>query len=84
MSVTSIALHNGQKIPQLGFGVWQAAEGECYHAVRAALEVGYRHLDDLLAASAVKPVVNQVELHPWLSQQELKQHCESRGIRIEA
>ncbi|HNJ65461.1 MAG TPA: aldo/keto reductase [Turneriella sp.] len=182
MLSSQITLHNGQKIPQLGFGVWKAAEGECYKAVRTALEVGYRHidtariygneedvgrairdsgiareeiyvttklwnsdqpkaqkafddslarlgldyidlylvhfpvtksraqawkdmeqilasgktrsvgvsnymqrhLDELLAASSLKPVVNQVELHPWLSQQELKQHCESRGIRIEA
>ncbi len=182
MVAPQIELHNGQKIPQLGFGVWKAAKGECYKAVRTALEVGYRHidtariygneedvgrairdsgisreeiyvttklwnsdqphapkafdgsfarldlgyidlylvhfpvtksraqawkdmeqilasgktrsigvsnymqrhLDELLAASAVKPVVNQIELHPWLNQAELKQYCEARGIRIEA
>lgn len=178
----SIRLNDGHSIPQLGFGVWKAAEGECYKAVRTALDTGYRHidtariygneedvgraikdsgiprdqifvttklwnsdqpkaeqafeaslarlgldyidlylvhfpvtksraqawqamekisasgkvrsvgvsnymprhLDELLAASQLKPVVNQIELHPWLSQQELKQYCESRGIRIEA
>lgn len=182
MSLPSIEFHNGQTIPQLGFGVWKAGEGECYSAVRSALEVGYRHidtariygneedvgraikdsgvpreqifvttklwnsdqpkaqsafdeslarlgldyidlylihfpvtksrvqawkelekikasgraksigvsnymqrhLDELFAASEIKPVVNQIELHPWLSQQPLKAYCESRYIHIEA
>lgn len=180
--VPELELHNGTKIPQLGFGVWKAAPGECYNAVRTALDLGYRHIDtariygneedvgkairdsgvareeiyvttklwnsdqpkaekafseslarlgldyidlylvhfpvtksraeawramekilasgkvrsvgvsnympahidELLAQSSVNPVVNQIELHPWLSQVELKKHCESRGIRIEA
>ena len=178
--VESIDLADGNTIPQIGFGVWKAGEGECYSAVRAALEIGYRHidtariygneedvgraikdsgiareqifvttklwnsdqpkaqtafddslarlgldyvdlylihfpvtksrvqawkdlgkikasgraksigvsnymqrhLDELFAASDVKPVVNQVELHPWLSQKTLKAYCESRYIHI--
>jgi 2,5-diketo-D-gluconate reductase A len=33
-------------MPLLGLGVWQVPDGpECVHAVRAALEVGYRHID---------------------------------------
>lgn len=180
--VPRIKLHDGHEIPQLGFGVWKAGAGECYKAVRSALDAGYRHidaariygneedvgrairdsgiaraeiyvttklwntdqpkaesafagslerlgldyidlylvhfpvtksraaawqaleqihasgkvrsigvsnympkhLDELLAAAKLKPVVNQIELHPWLSQRELKQYCESRDIRIEA
>lgn len=180
--VPRIKLNDGHEIPQLGFGVWKAGAGECYKAVRAALDAGYRHidtariygneedvgrairesglprseiyvttklwntdqaraetafagslerlgldyidlylihfpvtksraaawqaleqihasgkarsigvsnympkhLDELLATAKVKPVVNQIELHPWLSQTELKTYCESRGIRIEA
>ena len=182
MPAPLVDLHDGQQIPQLGFGVWKAGEGECYKAVRTALEVGYRHidtariygneedvgqaikdsgipreqifvttklwnsdqakaqiafdeslarlgldyidlylihfpvtksrvqawkelekiknsgraksigvsnymqrhLDELFAASEIKPVVNQIELHPWLSQQALKTYCESRYIAIEA
>jgi diketogulonate reductase-like aldo/keto reductase len=40
------ALTSGTTIPKLGFGTWLLAEGdECYDAVAAALEVGYRHID---------------------------------------
>lgn len=42
------------------------------------------HIDDLLSNSDLKPVVNQVELHPFLYQKELQKHCESHDIYIEA
>ena len=33
-------------MPMLGLGVWQVPDGPgCVHAVRAALELGYRHID---------------------------------------
>ena len=41
-----LALNNGVQIPQVGLGVWQAARGDVTQgAVRAALELGYRHVD---------------------------------------
>lgn len=41
-----IALNNGVQIPTIGLGVWQSKRGqETYDAVRAALELGYRHID---------------------------------------
>ncbi|WP_322922298.1 aldo/keto reductase [Paenibacillus campi] len=42
------------------------------------------HLEDLLADAKVRPVVNQVELHPLLSQVELRHYCKQQGIQIEA
>ncbi|WPP39382.1 aldo/keto reductase [Paenibacillus hunanensis] len=42
------------------------------------------HLEDLLADAKVRPVVNQVELHPLLSQVELRNYCKEQGIQIEA
>ena len=40
------ALADGNEIPLLGLGVWQVPDGaECEHAVRWALELGYRHID---------------------------------------
>lgn len=39
-------LTDGHEIPMLGLGVWQVPDGpECVGAVRAALELGYRHID---------------------------------------
>lgn len=42
------------------------------------------HLDDLLADAAMTPMVNQVELHPLLSQQELRDYCDRHHIQTEA
>ena len=40
------SLADGNSIPLVGLGVWQVPDGpECVNAVRAALEVGYRHID---------------------------------------
>jgi len=45
-AVPTITLNNGVKIPQVGLGVWQAAEGdEVEHAVAAALDARYRLID---------------------------------------
>ncbi len=44
-SVPDLELNNGQRIPQLGFGVFQIDPAETADAVRQALEIGYRHID---------------------------------------
>ena len=39
-------LHNGVKIPVVGFGTWQTPNDDTgYNAVLSALEAGYRHID---------------------------------------
>ena len=42
------------------------------------------HLEELRASSSVAPVVNQVEFHPFLVQQELLDYDARTGIRHEA
>ncbi|WP_342553916.1 aldo/keto reductase [Paenibacillus sp. FSL R7-0652] len=42
------------------------------------------HLEDLMMDAAVKPAVNQVELHPLLTQTELRNYCSKHEIQIEA
>jgi diketogulonate reductase-like aldo/keto reductase len=41
-------------------------------------------LDDLLSDAQIKPMVNQVELHPFLTQPELRDYCKKQEIQIEA
>ncbi len=42
------------------------------------------HLQDLMDDSTVKPVINQVEYHPHLTQEQLKAFCEQEDIQLEA
>ncbi|MGG0717899.1 aldo/keto reductase [Robertmurraya massiliosenegalensis] len=42
------------------------------------------HLEDLIADSEIKPMVNQVEYHPHLAQLELRDYCKKQGIQLEA
>jgi 2,5-diketo-D-gluconate reductase A len=44
-TVPGITLNDGNTIPQLGFGVFQIGPEDTAEAVRAALEIGYRHID---------------------------------------
>lgn len=42
------------------------------------------HLTDLMETAKIKPMVNQVELHPGLSQMPLQAYLEKEGIAIES
>jgi diketogulonate reductase-like aldo/keto reductase len=42
------------------------------------------HIEDLLSIAEIKPMVNQVELHPLHSQPELRDYCKKQQIQIEA
>ncbi|WP_025689471.1 aldo/keto reductase [Paenibacillus zanthoxyli] len=42
------------------------------------------HLEDLFADAEIKPMVNQVEFHPYLSQKELLQFSRENSIQLEA
>ncbi|MCM3733318.1 aldo/keto reductase [Fictibacillus nanhaiensis] len=42
------------------------------------------HLEDLIADAKIKPMVNQVEYHPRLTQADLLTYCKQQGIQLEA
>jgi len=44
-----IKLHDGNMMPQLGLGVWQASNEDAHRAVLKALEVGYHSIDTAAA-----------------------------------
>jgi 2,5-diketo-D-gluconate reductase A len=66
---------------------WRALE-----AIKAdgrALSIGVsnfapHHIDRLLAETETVPAINQVELHPWLPQREVRDFDASNGILTEA
>ncbi|HSJ39236.1 MAG TPA: aldo/keto reductase [Planococcus sp. (in: firmicutes)] len=42
------------------------------------------HLKDLLEDAEITPMVNQIEYHPMLTQQEVQMFCIEKGIQVEA
>jgi methylglyoxal/glyoxal reductase len=42
------------------------------------------HLEDLMKDAGIKPVINQVEYHPRLTQKELQAFCQKHDIQLEA
>nr|WP_179196663.1 aldo/keto reductase [Bacillus wiedmannii] len=42
------------------------------------------HLKDVLAGAEMRPMINQVEYHPRLTQKELQAFCKEQGIQMEA
>lgn len=42
------------------------------------------HLDDLLSYATIRPVINQIEVHPFMSQQENIDYNRSLGIQVQA
>jgi diketogulonate reductase-like aldo/keto reductase len=78
---------------------WPCARRGLFRETYRALETLYRegkvraigvsnfqpeHLDRLLDTAEVVPAVNQIELHPWLQQEQLREKHAVLGIRTEA
>ncbi|KAH8391071.1 hypothetical protein KR215_005600 [Drosophila sulfurigaster] len=38
-------LNNGQEMPIVGLGTWKSFESDAYHSTKAAIDIGYRHID---------------------------------------
>ncbi|MBY6037762.1 aldo/keto reductase [Fictibacillus nanhaiensis] len=66
---------------------WRALEKIYYDGKAKAIGVSnfkQHHLEDLIAEAQIKPMVNQVEYHPRLTQEELITYCKEQGIQVEA
>ncbi|MDX1769148.1 aldo/keto reductase [Arenibacter troitsensis] len=66
---------------------WRAMEYLYKHKGVRAIGVSnflQHHLEDLIAASEIVPMVNQMEFHPYLVQQDLIDFCHKNTIQYEA
>lgn len=68
---------------------------ETWHALEALKQSGrvtsigvcnftVQHLERLRAESSTIPAINQIELHPRLQQQELRDYCKAHSIQVES
>ncbi|MBW2961704.1 aldo/keto reductase [Mesonia aestuariivivens] len=74
---------------------WQEANNESWRAMEELVEEGKirnigvsnfwpEHLEPLLKAAKIKPVINQIEFHPGYWQPEVAQYCKKHDILVEA
>jgi len=42
------------------------------------------HMESVIKETGVVPMVNQIELHPWMSRKDVLAYCNSHGILLEA
>lgn len=66
---------------------WKALERLYDEKVVRAIGVSnfhVHHLENLMVVANIKPMVNQIEYHPHLTQPEVKPFCERENIQLEA
>lgn len=66
---------------------WKILEEACREGKAKSIGVSnfqINHLMELMANSKTVPVVNQIECHPYLSQQILRSFCQRVGIQVTA
>ncbi|MDD7027501.1 MAG: aldo/keto reductase [Lachnospiraceae bacterium] len=74
---------------------WEEINAETWRGMEQLYKEGYvraigvcnykiHHLHKLLANAAIIPQINQVELHPGLTQKELIDYCQEKNIFVEA
>jgi alcohol dehydrogenase (NADP+) len=64
---------------------WRALEGFVDAGKTRSIGVSnftQQQLEHLCSVARIPPAVNQIELHPYLSQRELVNFCEGKGIRV--
>lgn len=74
---------------------WQKTNNDSWRAMEELVKEGKiknigvsnfwpEHLEPLLEAAEIKPVINQIEFHPGYWQPELTRYCKEKNILVEA
>ncbi|SJM88867.1 related to 2,5-diketo-D-gluconic acid reductase [Zygosaccharomyces bailii] len=87
-----ILLHSPLTSSEKRLGTWKALEEAVENPAEAAIEIhsigvsnfGIEHLEELLQVAKIKPVVDQLELHPWLPRIRLREYLKRHAILAEA
>ncbi|KAM3161433.1 hypothetical protein ACU8KH_03531 [Lachancea thermotolerans] len=90
--VDLLLLHSPLTDAQRRLETWAVLERAVQEPASSVLEIraigvsnfGVRHLQELLEVATVKPVVDQLELHPWLPRAELRAFLRENGVLAEA
>ncbi|KAF9431101.1 hypothetical protein BGZ76_000579 [Entomortierella beljakovae] len=81
-------IHSPRAGPDLRTQSWKALEKLVTLGKAKSIGVsnyGVSHLKELLGSNpTTRPVVNQIEVHPWLLHRDITSFCKSQNIAIEA
>lgn len=73
-------------VPELYLDAWKQMEQFYREGLVKAIGVcncNRHHLEAILEVADVVPAVNQIELHPYFNQRELRSFCRENGIAVE-
>lgn len=84
-----VLIHSPQSDKERRLGTWKALQEFVDAGKVVSIGVsnyGVKHIEELLLWKdlLIKPVVNQIEVNPWLMRCELTEYCEKHDIKIEA
>lgn len=82
-------------IPEPGYPDWEQLDADTWRAMEELYEEGKiraiglsnflpHHIEALLKHAKIKPMVNQLEIHPGYSQEVAIAYCEKHNIRLQA
>lgn len=74
-------------VPECFLDTWMVMEGLYRRGLCKSIGVAnchQHHLEDILRVGTIVPAVNQIEVHPLLTQKPLIDFCKSKGILVEA
>lgn len=92
--VDMVLIHSPKTSKEKRLGSWKALQEFVTNPSNGVLDIrtigvsnfGVKHLKELLAWDGllIRPAVDQLELHPWLPQLELREYLVSEDILVEA
>lgn len=92
--VDMVLIHSPKTNKEKRIGTWKALQEFQHDPTNKVLQIntigvsnyGKRHIEELLNwdGLVVQPAVDQLELHPWLPQIELREYLASHNILVEA